>query len=194
VGTPPAVLVAGFLGGPGFLLAGLVEDWDEPPLFFVEGLVELFVFGLVDEEDLLGVVDVFGLVLFLVVVVRDGVVLDVVVVCVEVVVTGVVVVCVGHDSVTFFTGPGRFSEDTGAPGASWKVRTWPVSSVTVTVQLAADALGSAPIVNTASAAHADTRATLSFRLLMTVALSPPAVPSSATVHTPSKRRTVRPSY
>jgi hypothetical protein len=26
----------------------------------------------------------------------------------------------GHDSETLLAGPGRFSEDSGAPGASWK--------------------------------------------------------------------------
>jgi hypothetical protein len=35
---------------------------------------------------------------------------------------------------------------------------------------------------------------LSFRRLNKVVLSPPAMPSAATVHTPNKRRTPRPSY
>jgi hypothetical protein len=130
----------------------------------------------------------------------DGVVLALGVVPVlgVVVVVGFVVagelLCEGQDSLTVFTGPGRFSEDSGAPGASWKVRTCPVSSVTVTVQSAADAVGSAATADTARAMPADAAATLSFRRVNTMALSPPAVPSAATARTPSRRRTERSSY
>jgi hypothetical protein len=94
----------------------------------------------------------------------------------------------GHDSLTLLAGPGRLRDDRGAPGASWKVRTCPVSRVTVTVQSAAE-LGSAATADTASTVLADASASLSFRCLNTLALSPPAVPSPAKADTPSKRRT-----
>jgi hypothetical protein len=199
VGTPLGVLAAGGFGaGLAGLVAGLLAGLDAFPLPW-PGLADFFVFGLAP----LGVVDVFGVVV--VGVLRDGVVPDVVVVdvvvvdvdgvvVIGVVVVGVVMPAVGHDSVTFCAGPGRCSDDTGWPGGSWKVSTWPVRSVTVTVQSAAEALGSAAMADTARAVPADASATLSFRCLNTVALSPPEVPSAATIRIPSDRRNDKPSY
>jgi hypothetical protein len=176
-------------------LPGVVADGLGGAPFFWAGLFELFGFGFEGAEGLLPPPGVFGFGVVVVGVVRplDGVVE------VEVVVVGVVFVepellCDGQDSLTFWTGPGRLSEDTGAPGGSWKVRTFPVSSVTVTVQSAAEAVGNAATPDTTSAVPADANATLSFRRVNKVALSPPAVPLAATVQTPSNRRTLGPSY
>jgi hypothetical protein len=120
---------------------------------------------------------------------------------VEGVVFGVVVVELellgeGQDSSTLATGPGRLSELTEAPCGSWKCSTWPLVRVTVTVQSAADALGSDAPANAARTVPtvASASASLSLGRLNTVALSPPAVPSAAMVHTPSKRRTRSASY
>ena len=187
VGAPPGVFVAGALGFaapglPGFFAPGVFG------LPFLEpGFVDFLVFGFDGDEGLFGVVGVLGVVL----VGGVGVVCDGVEVVVGVVVVGVVVVDEldgdGHDSLTFWTGPGRFRDDTGAPGGSWKVRTCPVRRVTVTVQSAADALGSAAIAGTARAVRADAKATLSFRRFNTVALFPPALPSAATVPAPREQ-------
>jgi hypothetical protein len=198
------VLAGGGFGGPGFLGAGLLAGFGAPGLFG-GGLDGLLDFGFDDEgRGCFPPAGVFGFGVVVVGVVCpppplppdpdpdpdwDGVV---------VVVVGVVVVvpllCDGQDSCTLFAGPGRFSEDTGAPGGSWKVRTWPVSSVTVTVQSAAEALGSAATADTARTVPADAMATLSFRRVNTVVLSPPAAPLTATARTPSRRRTPGPSY
>jgi hypothetical protein len=110
-----------------------------------------------------------------------------------VVVAGAELLGCGHDSLTDEAGPGRFSVETGVPGGSWKVKTWPVSRVTVTVQSAA-AVGSAAIPDTTRTVPADARATLSFRRVNKVVLSPPAMPSAATAHTPSARWTLGSSY
>jgi hypothetical protein len=86
------------------------------------------------------------------------------------------VVADGHDSATVFTGPGRASDETGAPGGSVKYSVWPVISVTVTVQLAADAVGNAAIADVASTVLAVASAIFSFLRINTVAFSPPAGP------------------
>jgi hypothetical protein len=191
VGAPPGVLVAGAFGLPDGL-PGLA-----PGFGFGAGFADFLVLGF--DDGLLGLGVVFGLVVVfgavvvgVLGVVRAGVVEEVVVVL------GVVTVGElfgdGQDSFTFWTGPGRFSEETGAPGGSWKLRTWPLSRVTVTVQSAAEALGSATISDTTRAVPADARATLSFRRINTVALFPPAMPSAATVPAPDERSTGGSSY
>jgi hypothetical protein len=158
-------------------------------------LLPLLGFGLEAGADgFFGGVGVFGLgVVVGVEVVLLWLVFDGVVVAV----VGVVVVdpfCDGHDSRTLCAGPGRFSEETGAPGGSWNVSTCPLSSVTVTVQSAAEAFGNAATPDTIRTVPADANATLSFRRVNKVALSPPAMPSAATVLPPSRRRTPGPSY
>ena len=82
----------------------------------------------------------------------------------------------GHDSDMLAAGAGRLSEERGAPGGSWKVRTWPVSSFTVTVQSeleATEAVGSAATPATANKMPSVTSATFSFPRPNTVAFSPP---------------------
>jgi hypothetical protein len=107
-----------------------------------------------------------------------------VVVVVVVVVDGVLTVgtdtggggLAGHDSDILAAGAGRFSEDSGAPGGSWKYRTWPVSNFTVTVQSvleATEAVGSAATPATANKMPSVTSATFSFPRPNTVAFSPP---------------------
>jgi hypothetical protein len=140
-------------------LEGLLEwplvDGAPVPLVLV---VVVLVAGVVDVE-LVVVVDV-GVVVVVVVVVEGG----------------------GQDSETDFTGTVRLREEIGAPGGSWKYRTWPLSRVTVTVQLAAEAAGSAATPNTAAMTPSVASATLSFPRLNTEALSPPADISRAPVH------------
>jgi hypothetical protein len=92
------------------------------------------------------------------------------------------VVAGGQDSVALLTGPGRFREDSGAPGASWKYSVWPLTRTTVTVQSAADADGSAATPDVANTTPAVTAATFSFGRLSTSALSPPAIRDTAIVH------------
>lgn len=80
----------------------------------------------------------------------------------------------GQDSDVLATGPGRLSDDSGVPGASWKYRVWPLTRTTFTVQSAADADGSATKPSAAKTAPTVIAATFSFGRLNTVALSPPA--------------------
>lgn len=82
----------------------------------------------------------------------------------------------GQVSDMLAAGAGRLRDDSGAPGGSWKVRTWPVSSLTVTVQSApeaAEAEGSAATPSTAIKMPSQTSATFSFARPNTVSLSPP---------------------
>jgi hypothetical protein len=82
----------------------------------------------------------------------------------------------GQDSDMLAAGAGSVSDDRGAPGGSWKVRTWPVSSLTVTVQSeleATEAVGSAATPSTANKMPSVTSATFSFPRPNTVAFSPP---------------------
>jgi hypothetical protein len=82
----------------------------------------------------------------------------------------------GHDSDMLAAGAGRLSEERGAPGGSWKVRTWPVSSFTVTVQSeleATEAVGSAATPATANKMPSVTSATFSFPRPNTATVSPP---------------------
>jgi len=72
-----------------------------------------------------------------------------------------VVVGGGQLSVQLFTGAGRLSELTDVPGGTLNVRVWPVTSVTVSVQLDADT-GSTAIAEPASAAATAVAATISF--------------------------------
>lgn len=89
---------------------------------------------------------------------------------------GTVTGACGQDSDMLAAGPGSVSEDSGAPGGSWKVSTVPVSNLTVTVQSepdAAEAVGSAATPSTANKMPSVTSATFSFPRPNTVALSPP---------------------
>jgi hypothetical protein len=97
------------------------------------------------------------------------------------VVLGEGVVAGGQDSETDFAGAGRFSDDTGAPGASWKYSVWPLTRTTVTVQSAAEAEGSTATPDVANTTAAVTAATFSFERLSTSALSPPALRRAAFV-------------
>jgi hypothetical protein len=198
VGTPPSVLAGAGLAGAGLAGAGAGAAGFGAPGFGGLGFVAFFGFGFGGGGG--PCPGVFGL--------------DVVVVgvlpfpppfpppfdcgVVELVVGAGVgagaLAAGGQDSCTFCTGPGRLSEDTGAPGGSEKVRTCPLTRVTVTVQLAAEALGSAAIADTARTVPADAMATFSFRRLNTVALFPPAMPSAATVRTPRRWQTRESSY
>jgi hypothetical protein len=165
---------AGFLEVEGLLLPEPLEG-DEPELFFLDGDEgEVEVEGLLEW---LGAVD-------LVVGVPDGVeVVGVLVVGVEVVdgvlcvlgVTGGVGVGAPHDSDIDLTGTERLREDSGAPWGSWKYNVWPVIRVTVTVQSAAEAAGSAAAPEKAAMMRAVTSATFSFPRLNTVAQSPPDI-------------------
>jgi hypothetical protein len=86
----------------------------------------------------------------------------------------VVVVAGGHDVETLAMAAGRESGFGDTPGGSWKESCCPVTSVTVTVQSAAEATGSAASPNTVMAVLAAANATTSFRLLNTVGyLLPP---------------------
>ena len=79
-------------------------------------------------------------------------------------------------------GAGSVSEERGAPGGSENVRTWPVTSLTVTVQLepeATDAAGSAATPATAHRMPSVTSATFNFARLNTVAISPPDGPCAS---------------
>ncbi len=113
------------------------------------------------------------------VVVEVDVVLDdepVVVELVDVLVVGVVPVVAGdgHDSEMVATPAGRESDETGAPDGSWKWSVCPSTRVTVTLQSAAEAAGSAAVADTARTAPVVTIATCSFPLLNTLAvLLPP---------------------
>jgi hypothetical protein len=88
----------------------------------------------------------------------------------------------GHDSELLATGAGRFSEDRGVPGASWKYSVCPVTRTTVTVQSAAEADGTAATAATVNTAPTVIAATFSFERFNTVALSPPASRDAAIVH------------
>ena len=95
----------------------------------------------------------------------------------EVVVLGAVLDVVGveeQDSVTFWTGPvtGNLIEDRGVPGGTLTVKfiVCPPTSVTVTTQVSAEAVGSAASPHTASDPTVATTTTNSFRLLSTMAL------------------------
>jgi hypothetical protein len=88
----------------------------------------------------------------------------------------------GHDSDVLATGPGRLSDDSGAPGGSWKYSVCPLARTTVTVQLAAEAAGSATTPHRAKTAPAASTATFSFGRVNTGALSPPALRDAANVH------------
>ncbi len=113
MGAPPGVFVAGAFGFPGAGWPGLL--FLAPGLFALPccgpGLGCLLGFGFGAGGGLFGVVGVFG-----VVVVGVGGV-GFLVVVVGVVVVGVLL-GEGQDSLTFCTGPGRLSEETGAPGGS----------------------------------------------------------------------------
>jgi hypothetical protein len=106
------------------------------------------------------------------VVVEDEVVVEPVVVVLlgVVVLVGVLV----QDSLTVLTPPwtGSLIDDRGVPGGTFtvKFRVCPVTSVTVTTQLSAEADGIAAMPMTANAHAVAAAATLSFRLLNTVAL------------------------
>jgi hypothetical protein len=91
-----------------------------------------------------------------------------------------VVVLVGvdvQDSVTPETGPvtGSLIEDSGVFGGTSTVKLtfWPLTSVTVTTHVSAEAAGSPARPNSTSVDTADAIAILSFRLLNTVSLAPP---------------------
>src|SRR5207248_7488148 len=117
-----------------------------------------------------------------VVLVVDGVVVEEVVLGVVEVVEGVVVLLVVgvelHDSVTLWTGPvtGSLIADSGVFGGTSTVKLtfWPLSSVTVTTHVSAEATGTSAIPNSPSSDAAVATATTSFRLLNKVALTPPA--------------------
>lgn len=149
-------------------------------------VVEVVVFVL----DVVGVVEVeeelvvgFGLGFDGAGVVEVGVEVEVEVVCgcvlVVTVAAGVVAVTGGQDCATFvigrFTGSG--SDVGGVPGGTfWKVNCWPPTTVIVTVQPSADALGMAARANTATMDPRVAAATVSFRLLNTVANSSRGAP------------------
>lgn len=83
-----------------------------------------------------------------------------------------------QDSETDCTGPvtGSLMDERGVPGATLTVKLtfWPPTSVTVTTQVSAEAVGSAAIPQKASDDAIVTTATTSFRLLNTVVyLLPP---------------------
>jgi hypothetical protein len=170
----------------GFLVLGF--DFEDPGFelegcFFLEGCFagvwccEGFctfagarVCGGCDDEDL-------GVLVVVVVVLGDLVVE----LGVEVVDGVVVLLVVGvevQDSVTPATGPdtGSLIDDRGVFGGTSTVKLtfWPPTSVTVTTQVSAEAAGMPASPNSVSADTADAIATTSFRLLNTVALSPPA--------------------
>lgn len=105
----------------------------------------------------------------------------------EVVVTGV---C-GQDSAIDLTPGGRLSEEIGEPGGNWKYSVCPVISVTVTVQPAAEAAGSAATPITAATTARVASPTFSFPRLSTVALSPPDI-SCASLHPRHDRAVVVP--
>jgi hypothetical protein len=88
----------------------------------------------------------------------------------------------GQDSELLATGPGRFSDESGVPGASWKYSVCPLTRTTLTVQSAAEAEGSAAKPNTAKTALTVIAATFSFGRFNTVALSPPASRDAACLH------------
>lgn len=88
----------------------------------------------------------------------------------------------GQDSDVLDTGAGRPSEDSGVPGGSWKYSVCPVVRTTVTVQSAAEAVGSTAKPNTENTAPAVIAATFSFGRFNTGALSPPALRDAATRH------------
>ena len=92
---------------------------------------------------------------------------------------GVVAVTGGHDCATFVIGrlTGSGSDVGGVPGGTfWKVNCWPPTTVMVTVQPSADALGMAARANTATMQPRDAAATVSFRLFNTVANSSRGAP------------------
>jgi hypothetical protein len=100
---------------------------------------------------------------------------------VEVVDGVVVLLVVGvevQDSVTPATGPdtGSLIDDRGVFGGTSTVKLtfWPPTRVTVTTHVSAEAVGRPARPNSVSADTADAIATTSFRLLNTMALSPPA--------------------
>jgi hypothetical protein len=111
------------------------DELGDDPEPLCEGEVEVEVVG---EEDEL--VEELELVV--------GVVVVVVVVLVVTETAGAVVVEGAHCSLSEATGPvmGRPIAEIGVPGATltWKTRTWPVTSVTVTVQSSASAVGTEP--------------------------------------------------
>jgi hypothetical protein len=92
---------------------------------------------------------------------------------------GVVAVTVGHDhaTLTIERPAGTGSELTGVPCATpWNVKVWPPTTVTVTVQPSAEASGKAAMPSTATVTATVTAATLSLRLLNTVAYSSRGMP------------------
>jgi hypothetical protein len=113
------------------------------------------------------------------------VVVPVFVVEVEVVPVDVLVVCCGHDSDTTTAPAGNDNEDTDTPCGTCNDNNVPPNNFTVTVQSAAEAVGSAAMPNTASAAAAATPPTASFRLLSTLALF---LPRSAGARSDSRDR------
>lgn len=94
---------------------------------------------------------------------------------VEVVPLEVLVVCCGQLSETTTAPAGSESVDSDTPWGTCSVRRDPPSSLTVTVQFAADAEGIAARPNTASAEAAATPPIASFRLLSTLPQFPPAI-------------------
>jgi hypothetical protein len=116
------------------------------------------------------------------VVVVDGVVVEVLLGLVDVVDGVVVLLDVGvpeHDSLTFWIAPvtGSLIEDSGVFGGTLTVKLcfWPPTRVTVTTHVSAEATGTAAKPSTV---RTDAAATISFRLMDKVALSPPAEPAS----------------
>jgi hypothetical protein len=103
----------------------------------------------------------------------------VVVVVVVVVVTptvGVVAVDGAHCSLSEATGPGigRPMAEIGVPGATltWKTRTWPVTSVTVTVQSSAEAVGTTARAQATTSAPTVASIASSLRLIVAAPLRP----------------------
>jgi hypothetical protein len=92
---------------------------------------------------------------------------------------GVVAVTGGQDCETLTIGraTGSGSELGGVPGATfWKVKVWPPATVMTTVQPSADASGSAAKPKTTATEAMVTAATVSFRLVNTVACSSRGLP------------------
>jgi hypothetical protein len=106
----------------------------------------------------------------------------------------VVDVADGQDSLALRTGPGRLSEASGAPAGSWKYSVWPLIRMTVTVQLAAEALGMAPIAEHARTAHTEISPILNFPRLSTVVLTPPESSSALDPRRDGTATVARPSY
>lgn len=152
---------------------------------FVFGAVDDFLCGVVVEGEvvvepglvfLLGVdvlpVEVVGVVLWVEVDVVGGGAL-----WVEVVGAGV---GLPHDSEIDLTGAERLRDDSGAPWGSWKYSVCPVTSVTVTVHVLADAAGNAATPRKAAVIMAVASAILSLPRPSTFALSPPDISNPPT--------------